>query len=216
MDVPTGITVGFGVMLGAIGMAYQLTHVDPLTLWVVEGALIAIPAGMIIALGVYLSRLDVPHRWRIAGLALLGSVVAAGFVIGYLFTEALNGASVHEAGRLLIHGALAGSLVVLLVAMVVPFERANPARVDESSPDPHAEFVPEDERVIRLLAAAGGYLWQSDIVTEFDWSAAKTSRLLSAMEDDGRVTRYQLGRRKVVCLPHREPEPFETRDPAYA
>lgn len=68
------------------------------------------------------------------------------------------------------------------------------------------EFVTDEEKVVHLLARHGGYTWQGDVVTELDWSESKTSRTLSRMEEEDRVTRYQIGRRNVVCLPHREPE----------
>lgn len=72
----------------------------------------------------------------------------------------------------------------------------------EGPPD---EIIRDDERVIRLLGSADGYLWQGDVMASLDWSAAKTSRVLSSLEDDGRITRHEIGRRKAVCLPHREP-----------
>lgn len=61
------------------------------------------------------------------------------------------------------------------------------------------------DEVIRLLADCDGYTWQGHIVDALGWSEAKTSRKLSALEDERRITRYRVGRRNVVCLPHREP-----------
>ena len=66
-------------------------------------------------------------------------------------------------------------------------------------------IIPE-EQVKNLLRGTKGYTWQSDIVAETEWSAAKTSRILSEMEEDGQITRYWIGRRKIVCLPDQEPD----------
>lgn len=68
------------------------------------------------------------------------------------------------------------------------------------------EFITRDEQIIRSLAEGGGYAWQGEIATTLGWSKATTSRTLSGLEDAQRITRYQIGRQKVVCLPDREPE----------
>lgn len=63
-----------------------------------------------------------------------------------------------------------------------------------------------DEKVVTHLSKHSGYLWQGVIAEQLGWSESKTSRVLSDMESGQRINRYQIGRRKVVCLPHREPE----------
>lgn len=66
-------------------------------------------------------------------------------------------------------------------------------------------FVPPEERVHQLLAAHEGITWQSHVVADTGWSAPKTSRVLSEMENAGEIARYRIGREKVVCLPGSEP-----------
>lgn len=73
------------------------------------------------------------------------------------------------------------------------------------------DLIPDEERVITLLEANGGRMRQSAIVNETGWSKAKTSMLLSEMEDDEQVTKLRVGRENIVSLPGQEPE--ATRSP---
>jgi uncharacterized membrane protein len=58
----------------------------------------------------------------------------------------------------------------------------------------------DEEKVINLLRAAGGTLYQSTITEECRFSRAKTSKLLKIMEDKGRIKREDKGRERVVTL----------------
>lgn len=69
-----------------------------------------------------------------------------------------------------------------------------------------SSLLTPEEQVEDLLRGANEYIWQSEIVAETEWSTAKTSRILSEMEEDGQITRYRIGRRKIVCLPDQEPD----------
>lgn len=62
-----------------------------------------------------------------------------------------------------------------------------------------------EEYVRRGLERHGGRLRQQEIVQRTGWSEATVSRTLSAMEDAEQVTRIQVGRENVVCLPHAIP-----------
>jgi hypothetical protein len=76
-----------------------------------------------------------------------------------------------------------------------------------SLPEPYASVLgdlrpplTDEERVERLLARERGRMRQSALADELDWSASKTSRVLSAMADDGRVEKLRVGRENVVDL----------------
>lgn len=56
------------------------------------------------------------------------------------------------------------------------------------------------ERVEALLAESGGRMKQSAVADALDWSASKTSRVLSDLEDEGIVERTRIGRENVVDL----------------
>lgn len=58
-----------------------------------------------------------------------------------------------------------------------------------------------EEQILQLFADHDDRLWQGDIVAKTGFSESKTSRLLCAMEKDGKINRGRVGRRKVVELP---------------
>lgn len=69
-----------------------------------------------------------------------------------------------------------------------------------------------EEYVRRGLERHGGRLRQQEIVQRTGWSEATVSRTLSAMEDDGQISRVRLGRENVVCLPDDVRERKRTTD----
>ncbi|QLD90078.1 MarR family transcriptional regulator [Natronomonas salina] len=69
-----------------------------------------------------------------------------------------------------------------------------------------ARLLPPDERVLELLDAHGGRMWQQQVVAETGYSEGRVSNLLGEMEADGLVTRRWKGGQKVVSLPERGPE----------
>lgn len=99
-----------------------------------------------------------------------------------------------------------------------PDSRPNPERApvprDSSTtpshwPTTHAEileygFTPE-EYVRDVLSRNDGRLRQRRFVDDYGWAASTISRLLSELEERGRIVRYRLGREKVVCLPEAVP-----------
>ena len=78
--------------------------------------------------------------------------------------------------------------------------------VPENGVNEEQYHPPEHLLMEYLTAESGGPTWQSDISTKMEWSATKTSRVLSELEDEGRVIRYQIGRKKIVSLPNQLPE----------
>lgn len=63
------------------------------------------------------------------------------------------------------------------------------------------ELLSDEERVEHLLSSNGGRMKQADIVKETDWSNAKVSQLLSAMEEDGRIDKLRIGRENLISFP---------------
>lgn len=74
----------------------------------------------------------------------------------------------------------------------------------EPEPDPLAgvdeDLLSDEERVLRLLAANDGRMKQASIVVETDWSNAKVSQLLSAMEEEGEIEKLRIGRENLITL----------------
>jgi DNA-binding MarR family transcriptional regulator len=61
-------------------------------------------------------------------------------------------------------------------------------------------FEDDEQKVVKLLQAAGGRLYQSAIVEQCAFSKSKASALLSVMEKKGVITRKKSGREKIVTL----------------
>lgn len=57
-----------------------------------------------------------------------------------------------------------------------------------------------EERVRSILQENGGQLRQSEITERMDWSASKTSRILSGMAQEGVIEKLQIGRENVIRL----------------
>jgi hypothetical protein len=65
--------------------------------------------------------------------------------------------------------------------------------------------VEDDEgKVVRLLFAAGGRMYQSTIAEKCGFSKSKASELVSAMEARGIVSRKKMGRGKIVTLTQKQ------------
>lgn len=58
----------------------------------------------------------------------------------------------------------------------------------------------DEEKVVNLLRAAGGRLYQSTIADRCEFSRSKTSKLLKIMEDKEKIRREEKGREKIVTL----------------
>lgn len=75
-------------------------------------------------------------------------------------------------------------------------EPSSPAA--NSEPDEPAELLSDRERILQLLDTYDGQVKQSAIVEETGWSKATVSRKLTAMEEDGEINRFRIGRENVV------------------
>lgn len=79
-----------------------------------------------------------------------------------------------------------------------PAEEAPP--VDAVGADAAEEPRSKEDEILGILRNHGGRMKQADLVEETDWSKATVSRLLSTLEDDGRVEKIRVGRGNVVQL----------------
>ena len=72
------------------------------------------------------------------------------------------------------------------------------------------KIMTPEEQVIEVVSANGGGMKQAEIVSTLDWSESTVSRKLSDLESRDAVTRYQIGREKLVYLPGSEPETLDS------
>lgn len=75
----------------------------------------------------------------------------------------------------------------------------------EKGETPPAPILTPEERILEIVSANGGGTRQAEIVSAVEWSESTVSRKLQALESAGDVTRYQIGREKVVYLSGQEP-----------
>lgn len=78
--------------------------------------------------------------------------------------------------------------------------RNQPIDVPSTLNDP---YEPHEERILSLLHANDGRLWQRDIVDALDVSKATVSRRLSELETSERISRLEFRGEKIVTLPDR-------------
>jgi hypothetical protein len=72
---------------------------------------------------------------------------------------------------------------------------------------PEGSVIEDDEeKIVRILKAAGGHLNQSAIASQCRFSKAKASILLTEMEKKGTVRRRERGREKIVTLARKSGE----------
>jgi uncharacterized membrane protein len=69
------------------------------------------------------------------------------------------------------------------------------------------ELATDEDRVLALLEAEGGRIRQAEIADRLDWSASKTSRVVSGMAEDGTIEKLRIGRENVIDLANDESEP---------
>ncbi|QSX00919.1 DUF7343 domain-containing protein [Haloterrigena alkaliphila] len=78
-----------------------------------------------------------------------------------------------------------------------------PTPATDSSAPPR-ELLSNEERVLRLLEDRGGRIKQQEVVSELDWTEAKTSQVVSGLREDGEIDVFRIGRENVLALPEED------------
>ena len=71
----------------------------------------------------------------------------------------------------------------------------------DTDPDPRPELLSNEERVLKFVRDRGGRVKQQEVVSEFDWTEARTSQIVRQLRDDGDLEGFRLGRENVLKLP---------------
>ncbi|WP_440767459.1 hypothetical protein, partial [Natronorubrum sp. DTA7] len=118
-DSASWLISAVGALLGISGVAYIVTHPEPAIVWVTELALVSIPSAAIVYGGYWIAANHVPQEdgWDIAKWCVLGAVVAALPLFGYIRAEQIGGEAVINPELLVILGALGGGVVALFAAI---------------------------------------------------------------------------------------------------
>ncbi len=99
---------------------------------------------------------------------------------------------------------IVGLIVLATIASAfiwfLKFRKKRKADVRGRLPKVTLEMEDDKDKVVTLLKAAGGRLYQSTITKKCGFSKSKTSELLASMEKKGIVRRQKKGREKLVTL----------------
>ena len=68
------------------------------------------------------------------------------------------------------------------------------------------DLLSNEEQVLRLVESQGGRVKQKRVAEELDWTAAKTSQVVTGLRDEGDLDGFRLGRENVLSLPDYDPE----------
>ena len=86
-------------------------------------------------------------------------------------------------------------------------EEATPGEDGNATASPPMELLSNEEKVLRLVEDNGGRIKQKKVAEDLDWTAAKTSQVVSALRDDEKLESFRLGRENVLTLPDVDLEP---------
>ncbi|ELZ38960.1 helix-turn-helix transcriptional regulator [Halorubrum tebenquichense] len=76
----------------------------------------------------------------------------------------------------------------------------------EDAPPVDGDLLSNEEQVLRLVESEGGRMKQKRVAEELDWTAAKTSQVVTGLRDEGDLDGFRLGRENVLSLPDYDPE----------
>ncbi|PAU84284.1 hypothetical protein CK500_07595 [Halorubrum salipaludis] len=71
----------------------------------------------------------------------------------------------------------------------------------DSAPPIDDDLLSNEEQVLRLIEANGGRMKQKQVAEELDWTAAKTSQVVTGLRDEDDLDGFRLGRENVLSLP---------------
>ncbi|MCW4003483.1 MAG: hypothetical protein NWE95_06190 [Candidatus Bathyarchaeota archaeon] len=103
----------------------------------------------------------------------------------------------------LIVVALAVGVTVSLLGFFAVKRRRNKGENASTTVMDASPIESEEDKILKVLKSSGGSMRQSEITERCRFSKAKTSQLLSALENSGVITRYKKGRDKIVTLKER-------------
>ncbi|MFU8868108.1 hypothetical protein, partial [Natronococcus sp.] len=118
-DPASWLITATGLVLGVSGLAYVITHPEPMAVWLTELALVSLPAAAIVYGGYWVANQQLPRKekWSIAKWSLVGAVVVGVLVVGYIGAERIAGETILNPELLVVLGALGGSFVALFTSI---------------------------------------------------------------------------------------------------
>jgi len=136
-------------------------------------------------------------------LALAGFMLL--LLISLPFTLALDGTTGYIAPYLIYSLFLTSVGIIIGISLTWLNDPGSWAGPERSAPEPkkptESPMLSDDQRrVVELLDASSGSMWQAELVRESGFTDSKASRLLSRMEHEGLIRRVRDGMGKRVEL----------------
>ncbi|WP_117365676.1 DUF4897 domain-containing protein [Natrarchaeobaculum sulfurireducens] len=78
------------------------------------------------------------------------------------------------------------------------------ATAPEGTQRPPPELLSNEERVLELLERRGGRIKQQEVVSELQWTEAKTSQVVGNLREADEIDVFRIGRENVLALPEEE------------
>ncbi|RQG93181.1 hypothetical protein EA462_02985 [Natrarchaeobius halalkaliphilus] len=80
-------------------------------------------------------------------------------------------------------------------------ETREPIEPGERGTGPPSDLLSNEERVLQLLEERGGRIKQQEIVSELEWTEAKTSQVVSGLREEDEIDVFRIGRENVLAIP---------------
>lgn len=140
-------------------------------------------------------------EWNgIAGIAVLAGLLGLVLVGAALIRRRTSGSTVERSSAGSGRDSVADDVGRSPGTSSTAGRTTEPAAVGTASEGLPPTVRTDEETVLYVLIANSGRMRQARIVEETGWSKAKVSRVLSRMEEQGRIVRERDGREKVVQL----------------
>ena len=110
-----------------------------------------------------------------------------------------NGENLSQYSYVLL-GIIGAGIGISLLGFYAFKKRKNNGKPTQTIITQPTTIETDEDKILKLLKNAGGTMKQSDITEALGFSKAKTSQLLTALENNGNLTRYKKGRDKIVTI----------------
>ena len=142
-----------------------------------------------------------PHNWD-SNINILEWYGIQDFDIGEpeILLEEKSAAYQPFTDSILILGIFCSIIVVAIGVYYVRRRKESKTRPEELQITESFAVKDDEQKIIDVLRASGGILYQSKISDICGFSRAKTSKLLKIMEEKGKIKRKVKGREKIVTL----------------
>lgn len=112
-----------------------------------------------------------------------------------------SGSSTDSQSRPPTNGAAGAPMEESSTAASGSSPRGNGNGSDSGSNSPPPELLSNEERVLKLLESSGGRIKQQQVVSELEWTEAKTSQVVGGLREDDEIDVFRIGRENVLALP---------------